>query len=56
MARIGVLALARATFDVPFAEEIAAKAFAALDRTGHTLVGTRALLSIRRQPSPPWTP
>jgi L-fucose isomerase-like protein len=44
MARIGVLALARATFDVPFAEEIAAKAFAALDRTGHTPVGTRALL------------
>jgi L-fucose isomerase-like protein len=44
MARIGVLALARATFDVPFAEEMAAKAFAALDRTGHTLVGPRALL------------
>ncbi|HEY8383217.1 MAG TPA: hypothetical protein VIL09_13795 [Microvirga sp.] len=44
MARIGVLALARPTFDVPFAEENAAKAFAALDRTGHTLVGSRALL------------
>ena len=42
--RIGVLPLARQTFDVPFAEEIAAKAFAALDRTGHALVGTRALL------------
>jgi hypothetical protein len=44
MARIGVLALARPTFDVPFAEENAAKAFAALDRTSHTLVGSRALL------------
>src|SRR5215217_9343017 len=44
MARIGVLALARPTFDVPFAEEIAAEAFAALDRAGHTLVGTRELL------------
>jgi len=44
MARIGVLALARPTFDVPFAEEIAAKAFAALDRTGHAVVGGRGLL------------
>ena len=44
MARIGVLALARPTFDVPFAQEIAAEAFAALDRTEHTLVGTRELL------------
>ena len=31
MARIGVLPLARPTFDVPFAEAIAAQAFAALD-------------------------
>jgi L-fucose isomerase-like protein len=44
MARIGVLALARPTFDVPFAEENAAKAFAALDRTGHALAGSRELL------------
>jgi L-fucose isomerase-like protein len=44
MARIGVLALARPTFDVPFAEETAANAFAALDRAGHTLVGSRELL------------
>jgi L-fucose isomerase-like protein len=44
MARIGVLALARPTFDVPFAQEIAAKAFTALDRTGHALVGSRELL------------
>ncbi|HEV2558168.1 MAG TPA: hypothetical protein VGU45_06040 [Microvirga sp.] len=44
MARIGVLALARPTFDVPFAEEKAAAAFAALERTGHALVGSRALL------------
>jgi L-fucose isomerase-like protein len=42
--RIGVLPLARPTFDVPFAEENAAKAFAALDRTGHTILGSRALL------------
>jgi L-fucose isomerase-like protein len=44
MARIGVLALARPTFDVPFAEETAAKAFAALDRSGHALIGSRELL------------
>ena len=44
MARIGVLALARPTFDVPLAEAIAARAFAALDRGGHRLVGSRALL------------
>ncbi|HEY8566512.1 MAG TPA: hypothetical protein VIL65_13490 [Beijerinckiaceae bacterium] len=44
MARIGVLALARPTFDVPFAEETAARAFAALDRTGHAILGSRALL------------
>jgi L-fucose isomerase-like protein len=42
--RIGVLALARPTFDVPFAEEMAAKAFAALEKTGNTLVGPRKLL------------
>lgn len=42
--RIGTLALARPTFDVPFAEENAAEAFAALDRTGHTILGSRALL------------
>ena len=41
---IGVLALARPTFDVPFAEEMASKAFAKLDASGHTIVGTRALL------------
>jgi hypothetical protein len=44
MARIGVLPLARPTFDVPFAEENAAKAFAALDVSGHTILGTRGLL------------
>lgn len=42
--RIGVAALARPTFDVPFAEELAAQAFAALDATGVELVGPRALL------------
>ncbi len=41
--RIGVLALARPTFDVPFAEEVAAKAFAALDAAGVKTVGPRAL-------------
>lgn len=41
---IGVLALARPTFDVPYAEEMAAKCFAALDATGHEIVGSRALL------------
>ncbi len=41
---IGVLALARPTFDVPFAQEMAAKAFAKLDASGHKIVGTRDLL------------
>lgn len=41
---LGVLALARPTFDVPFAEEVAAKAFAALDAAGITTVGPRGLL------------
>ena len=44
MARIGVLPVARPTFDVPFAEETAAAAFAALDRAGHAVVGGRELL------------
>lgn len=44
MARIGILPLARPNFDVPFAEEIAAKAFATLEGTGHELVGPRNLL------------
>jgi L-fucose isomerase-like protein len=42
--RLGVLALARPTFDVPYAEEMAAKAFARLDESGITTVGPRALL------------
>lgn len=41
---IGVLALARSTFDVPFAEEVAAKAFAAIDRAGIKTAGTPSLL------------
>lgn len=44
MARLGILPLARINFDVPFAEEIAAKAFATLDATGHAIVGPRGLL------------
>lgn len=42
--RIGVLPLARPTFDVPFAEETARAAFAALDAAGCDIVGPRALL------------
>jgi L-fucose isomerase-like protein len=41
---IGVLALARPTFDVPYAEEMAAKAFATLDAAGLKTVGPRILL------------
>jgi L-fucose isomerase-like protein len=41
---IGVLALARPTFDVPYAEEMAAKAFARLDEAGIRTVGPRGLL------------
>ncbi|MGL4635409.1 MAG: L-fucose/L-arabinose isomerase family protein [Beijerinckiaceae bacterium] len=41
---IGVLALARPTFDVPYAEEMAAKAFATLDAAGIATVGPRTLL------------
>jgi L-fucose isomerase-like protein len=40
----GVLALARPTFDVPYAEEMAAKAFAALDAAGIATIGPRGLL------------
>lgn len=42
--RLGVLALARPTFDVPYAEEMAAKAFAQLDAAGVASVGPRTLL------------
>ncbi|MGL4444743.1 MAG: L-fucose/L-arabinose isomerase family protein, partial [Alsobacter sp.] len=42
--RIGVLPLARPTFDVPYAQEMAASAYAALDAAGHVLVGARDLL------------
>lgn len=40
----GVLALARPTFDVPFAEDMAARAFAALDAAGIATTGPRNLL------------
>jgi L-fucose isomerase-like protein len=40
----GVAALARPTFDVPFAEEMKRRAFAALDAAGITTVGPRDLL------------
>ncbi|MEE8270946.1 MAG: fucose isomerase [Alphaproteobacteria bacterium] len=42
--RIGVLALARATFDVAYAERVAAGAFAVLDGMAVELVGPRDLL------------
>ena len=42
--RIGVVALARSTFDVPYAEEIAAGAFAALDAAGIKTCGPRTLM------------
>jgi hypothetical protein len=41
---IGVLPLARATFDVPFAEAMAADAFTVIDQLGHRIVGPRGLL------------
>lgn len=42
--RVGVAALARPTFDVTYAEEVAQQAFAALDTLGVELIGTRNLL------------
>jgi len=41
---IGVLALARPTFDVPYAEAMAARAFARLDEGGVRTAGPRVLL------------
>lgn len=42
--KIGVLPLARPTFDVPFSEEMAMRAYAALDQSGHQIFGARSLL------------
>ena len=42
--KIGILPLARPTFDVPFAEENLARMLAATDATGHEIIGPRALL------------
>ncbi|RYH08624.1 L-fucose/L-arabinose isomerase family protein [Tropicimonas sp. IMCC6043] len=42
--RLGILTLGRPTFDVAFAEEKLAAMLAALDATGHDLVGPRGLL------------
>ncbi|MEO1250242.1 MAG: hypothetical protein AAFW76_10450 [Pseudomonadota bacterium] len=42
--RLGIALLARPTFDVPFAEEMAKSAVATLEGTGATLIGSRALL------------
>ena len=43
-ATIGVVALGRTTFDVPFAEEITKAAFAQLDGLGVNVIGQRELL------------
>ena len=42
--RVGILPLGRPTFDVPYAEEKLAAMLAALDRSGHEIVGPRTLL------------
>ena len=42
--RVGVLALGRPTFDVPFAQAVMAQAFANLDEAGLECVGPRELL------------
>ncbi len=42
--RIGILALGRPTFDVPFANENLAAMLAALDATGHDIIGPRDML------------
>ncbi|MXN65586.1 hypothetical protein GR183_11795 [Stappia sp. GBMRC 2046] len=44
MARIGILPLGRPTFDVPFAEENLARMLAALEASGHEIVGPGELL------------
>lgn len=44
MSAVGVVALARETFDVPFAQETASRAFAVLDDVAPDWVGSRALL------------
>ncbi len=41
---VGVLPLARPTFDVPYAEERAAAMFKALEKTGARIAGSRSLL------------
>ncbi len=42
--KIGILPLGRPTFDVPFAEEKLTAMLAALDATGHEVIGPRELL------------
>jgi L-fucose isomerase-like protein len=44
MSVIGLLPLARPTFDIPFAEENLAHCLAALESSGHTIIGARSLL------------
>lgn len=44
MTRLGVLPLARETFDVEYAEELAEAGFAALDAAGFEVAGSRRLL------------
>ena len=42
--KLGILALGRPTFDVPFADQKLAAMLAALDATGHELIGPKELL------------
>lgn len=42
--KLGILPLARSTFDIAFAQEKFSQMLAALDATGHEIVGTRELL------------
>ncbi len=44
MAAVGVIALGRPTFDVPFADEMATRALAVLDQLGVDIVGRREVL------------
>ena len=64
MSQIGVIALARPTFDVPFAEEVAQGAFGVIAEVAPGFVGSTDLLFDAPVPPPPstrcaapsWTP
>ena len=52
MMRLGLLPLARPTFDVPFAEDVLRRAFQTLDGMGHEFVGERRLLFSNDEAAP----